>query len=90
MRDIADGRKNKVLVAQWVKFAIYKKEHLEKFINDINDLIDELYKTHEPPVEEQNELGKEELAKFLDIMKELGVAFDRDPVIRSAVQNILK
>jgi hypothetical protein len=90
MRDITDGRKNKVSVAQRVKFAIYKKEHLEKFIKDINDLIDELYKIHEPPAEEQNELGKEELAKFLEVVKELGVACDRDPVIRSAVQNILK
>ncbi|KAK4658852.1 hypothetical protein QC762_0002780 [Podospora pseudocomata] len=81
---------NKVSVAQRVKFAIYKKEHLEKFIKDINDLIDELYKIHEPPVEEQKELGKEELAKFLEVLKELDVASDRDPVIRSAVQNILK
>ncbi|KAK4652944.1 hypothetical protein QC762_0078480 [Podospora pseudocomata] len=90
MRDIADGRKNKVSVAQRVKFAIYKKEHLEKFIKDINDLIDELYKIHEPPVEEQEELGKEELAKFLEVLKELDVASDRDPLIRSAVRNILK
>jgi len=90
MRDITDGRRNKVSVAQRVKFAIYKKEHLEKFIKDINEHIDVLYKTYEPPTEEQNKLGKAELVELLEVVEELGVASDRDPVIHSAVQNILK
>jgi hypothetical protein len=90
MRDITDGRKNKVSVAQRVKFAIYKKEHLERFIKDINDHIDVLYKLYEPSMEEQAKLGKAELGELLEVLKELSSASDRDPVIHSALQNILK
>jgi len=90
MRDIADGRRNKVPVAQRVKFAIYKKEHLEQFIKDINDHIDALYRIYSPSVEEEKTLGKSELAELLQVVKELGVASERDPVIHSAVQNILQ
>jgi hypothetical protein len=90
MRDITDGRRNKVSVAQRVKFAIYKKEHLEKFIKDINDHIDELYKIYEPPKEKETELGKAELVELLEVVKELAIASDRDSVVHSALQNILK
>jgi hypothetical protein len=89
MRDIADGRRNKVSVAQRVKFAIYKKEHLERFIKDINDHIDELYKIYEPPKEKESALGKGELVELLEVVKELAIASDRDPVVHSAVRNIL-
>ncbi|KAH8878675.1 hypothetical protein GQ53DRAFT_756520 [Thozetella sp. PMI_491] len=90
MRDITDGRKNRVSVAQRLQFAIYKKEHLEQFIKDINDHIDVLYKIYEPPAEQQKELGKAELLELLEVVKELGVASDRDPILHSAVQNLLK
>jgi len=90
MRDITDGRRNKVSVAQRVKFAIYKKEHLESFIRDINDHIDELYKIYEPPTEKEAELAKAELGELLEVLKELAIASDRDPVVHSAVQNVLK
>ncbi|KAI3532314.1 small s protein [Colletotrichum abscissum] len=90
MRDIIDGRRNKVPVTQRVKFAIYKKEHLEKFIKDINDHIDALYRIYNPPVEEQDALGKAELVELLQVVKELGLAAERDSVIHSAVQNILE
>ncbi|KAK4103748.1 hypothetical protein N658DRAFT_557520 [Parathielavia hyrcaniae] len=90
MRDITDGRSNKVSVTQGVKFAIYKKEHLENFIKDINDHVDELYKFYEPPAEKETELGKAELVELLEVVKELAIASDRDPVLHSALQNILK
>ena len=32
-----------------IKFAFYKEKHLEKFIKDINDHIDEPYKIYTPP-----------------------------------------
>ncbi|KAK0743223.1 prion-inhibition and propagation-domain-containing protein [Schizothecium vesticola] len=79
MRDITDGRSNKVSVTQRVKFAIYKKEHLEDFIKHINDHIDELYKIYEPPAEKETELGKAELEELLEVVRALAIASDRDP-----------
>lgn len=90
MQDIYCGRKNGVPVAQRLKFAIYKREHLEKFIKDINDRIDELYKIYDPSAEEKEALGKDELEKLLQVVKELRSASERDSVIHSAVQNILQ
>ena len=90
MRDITDGRSNKVSVTQRVKFAIYKKEHLEDFINHINDHIDDLYKIYEPPAEKETELGKAELVELLEVVRALAIASDRDPVLRTELQNILK
>jgi hypothetical protein len=90
MQEINRGRGNGVSVAQRLKFAIYKREHLEKFIKEINDHIDELYKIYDPSAEEKDALVKEELAKLLEVVKELRLASDRDSVIHSAMQNILE
>jgi hypothetical protein len=90
MRDISDGRKNRISVAQRIKFAIYKKEHLENLIKEIHDHIDALYKIYEPPTEKQIELGKAELVELLEVVKALAIASDRDPVVHTAVQNILR
>ncbi|PKX95131.1 uncharacterized protein P174DRAFT_126413 [Aspergillus novofumigatus IBT 16806] len=87
MQDIVDGRRNNVSVPQRVKFAIYKERHLEDLIQKINDHIDELYKIYTPPANEQDELGKTELAELLEVMKELRLASERDPVLKTAVQN---
>lgn len=90
MQGIVNGRRNKVSVAQRVKFAFYQKKHLEDFIKEINCHIDNLYSVYDPPAEKQGELGKAELVEILEIVKELGAASDHDSVIHPAVQNILK
>ncbi len=90
MQDIVDGRRNKVSVPQRVKFAIYKEKHLENLIQKINNYIDELYKIYTPPANEQGGLGKAELAELLQVVKELSLASERDPVINTAVRNILE
>lgn len=64
MQDIVKRRKNKVLIPQRVKFAIYKKRHLESLIRKINNHIDELYKIYTPFASEQDGLGKAELAEL--------------------------
>jgi len=91
MREITDGRGNKakISVAQRLKFAIYKKQHLEDFIKNINDHIDALYKIYTPPAHKQDELAKAELAELLEVVTELKAASERDSVINSAVSNIL-
>ena len=90
MQDIIHHRKNSVTVTERVKFAIYKKEHLEKLIKDINDHVDELYKIYSPPPEEQKKLGMDEMRDFLGVIRELHDASGRDPVIQSAAESILK
>ncbi|KAL6230698.1 hypothetical protein BDW75DRAFT_221908 [Aspergillus navahoensis] len=90
MQDIVYGRKNNVSVPQRVKFAIYKERHLEKLIQDINDHIDELYKIYTPPAHEQDALGQAELAELLQVVKELSLTCDRDPVIKTAVQTFFE
>ncbi|KAL8404267.1 hypothetical protein RB594_009214 [Gaeumannomyces avenae] len=72
MQGIVNGRKNKVSVAQRIKFAFYQKKHLEHFIKDINGHIDNLHSIYDPPAEKQGELGKAELVEILEIVKELG------------------
>jgi hypothetical protein len=86
IQEIAQGRKNQISVPQRVKFAIYKEKHLEKLIRDINDHVDELYKIYTPSANEQDGLGKAELAELLQVVKELGLASERDPLINTAVQ----
>lgn len=88
IQEISQGRKNQISVPQRVKFAIYKAKHLEKLIQDINDHIDELYKIYTPSSNEQDTLGKAELAELLQVVKELGLASERDPLISAAVQTL--
>lgn len=90
MQEIAQGRRNRVSVPQRVKFAIYKEKHLEKLIQDINDHIDELYKIYTPPSNDQDRLGKAELEELLQVVKELGHASERDPLINTAVQTLVE
>ncbi|KAH7109510.1 prion-inhibition and propagation-domain-containing protein [Dactylonectria macrodidyma] len=90
MRAISFGRQNKVSLFQKAKFAIYDEKHLIELTNDINGLIDDLYKLSPPPEEKQAELGKGELDKLTDVLRELGtVVRDCDPTLASAVQHIL-
>ena len=90
IQEIAQGRKNQISVPQRVKFAIYKARHLEKLIQDINDHIDNLYKIYTPSSNEQDGLGKAELAELLQVVKELGLASERDPLINTAVQALFE
>ncbi|KAJ5887709.1 hypothetical protein N7495_007750 [Penicillium taxi] len=71
MQEIAQRRKNHVSVQQRIKFAIYKANHLEKLIQDINDHIDGLYKICTPPAKDQDSLGRAELVELLKVMEEL-------------------
>ncbi|KAJ4299792.1 hypothetical protein N0V90_005038 [Kalmusia sp. IMI 367209] len=90
MQDIIAGRKNKINVKTRIAFAIYKREHLENLIKDIDDHIDKLYKIYTPPAEVQGDLGKAELSVLLQVVTELCLASKRDSVIHSAVNNILE
>ncbi|KJZ71988.1 hypothetical protein HIM_08616 [Hirsutella minnesotensis 3608] len=78
MQNISFGRRNK------------DEKHLIELTKDINVLIDELYGLFPPPKEKQAELGKEELDKLTDVLRELGnVVKDHDPTLASAVQYLL-
>lgn len=90
MRDISFGRRNRVSLLQKAKFAIYDEKHLIELVKDVNELIDDLYKLFPPPDEKQAELGKAELDKLMDVVRELGVVVrNNDPTLASAVQHIL-
>ena len=90
MKELIEGRKNKVSVARKAKFAIYDKSHLEKLVKDINDQIDALEKIFPPPPNKQEQLSKRELEKLLEVFNELnGAIGQRDPLLGSAVQTIL-
>lgn len=90
MRELVEGRKNKVSVARKAKFAIYDRAHLEKLVKDINDAIDALEKIYPPPPDKQGDLSKEEIENLVGVLKELnGAIKDRDPLLGSAVQTIL-
>ncbi|KAH9427464.1 hypothetical protein MCOR02_012096 [Pyricularia oryzae] len=90
MQGIVNSRRNKVSVAQGVKFAFYQKKHLEDFIKDINCHIDNLYKIYDPPADGLVKLSKAELVKILEVVGELGVASKNDPILSSAVETIIK
>jgi hypothetical protein len=90
MKDIIEGRKNKLRTARKAKFAIYDETHLVDLIRDINDLTDTLYKIFPPPEDKQTQLCKEEVDKFIHVLQELENAIkERDPTLGSAVQSIL-
>ncbi|TLD03394.1 uncharacterized protein PgNI_12323 [Pyricularia grisea] len=90
MQGTVNSRRNKVSVAQRVKFAFYQKKHLEDFIKDINCHIDNLYTIYDPPAENLAELSKVEVKKILEAVEELRVASKNDPILRFAVETILK
>lgn len=90
MRGISFSRKNNVSLFRKAKFAIYDEKHLTKLTEDINGLIDDLYKLFPPPEEKQAELGRAELDKLTDVLRELmAVVKDCDPTLSSAVQRML-
>jgi len=90
MKELVEGRKNKVSIGRKAKFAIYDKSHLEKLVKDINDQIDALEKIYPPPPNRQEQLSKKELEKLLEVFEELnGAIKQRDPLLGSAVQTIL-
>lgn len=90
MRELVDGRKNKVSVTRKARFAFYDKKHLENLVKDINDAIDALEKIFPPPADKQADLSKEEIEKLVGVLKELNSAIKaRDPLLGSAVQTIL-
>lgn len=90
MQKIVHERRNKMSVPRLVKFAIYDEKHLEKLVKDINDHIDALYQIYTPSASDEEEAGEEEMDKLLKVMKELRSASERDPVMNTAVKNILK
>ncbi|KAL5359311.1 prion-inhibition and propagation-domain-containing protein [Aspergillus floccosus] len=89
MQKIVHERRNKMSVPRLFKFAIYDEKHLEKLVKDINDHIDALYQIYTPSASDEEEAGKQEMDKLLKVMKELRSASERDPVMNTAVKNIL-
>lgn len=90
MQGIVNNRRNKVSVAQRVKFAFYQKKHLENFIKDIDCHSDNLYRIYDPPAEDLVKLGKAELTEILEIVEKLGDASKNDRILSSAAEAILK
>ncbi|KAL4767296.1 hypothetical protein BDW60DRAFT_220626 [Aspergillus nidulans var. acristatus] len=89
MQKIVHERRNKMSVPRLFKFAIYDEKHLEKLVKDINDHIDALYQIYAPSASDEEEAGKQEMDKLLKVMRELRSASERDPVMNTAVKNIL-
>lgn len=89
MQKIVHERRNKMSVPRLFKFAIYDEKHLEKLVKDINDHIDTLYQIYTPSTSDEEEAGKEEMDKLLKVIKELRSTSERDPVMNTAVKNIL-
>lgn len=90
MQKIVHERRNKMSVPRLLKFAVYDEKHLEKLVKDINDHIDALYQIYAPSASDEAEAGKEEMDKLLKVMKELRSASERDPVMNTAVKNLLE
>lgn len=90
MQKIVHERRSKMSVPRLFKFAIYDEKHLEKLVKDINDHIDALYQIYSPSASDEEEAGKEEMDRLLRVMKELRSASEQDPVMNTAVKNILK
>lgn len=89
MQKIVHERRNKMSVPRLFKFAVYDEKHLEKLVKDINDHIDALYQIHTPSASDEEEAGQQEMDKLLKVMRELQSASERDPVMSTAVKNIL-
>ncbi|KAI2791707.1 hypothetical protein POX_c04579 [Penicillium oxalicum] len=90
MQKIVHERRNKMSVPRLFKFAIYDEKHLEKLVKDINDHIDALYQIYTPSASDEEAAGGEEMDKLLKVMKELRSASERDPVMNTAVKNLLE
>ncbi len=90
MQDIVEGRRNKVSVTQRIKFATYEEKNLETLISKINDHIDELYKIYHSPASEEDALGKAELTELLQVVQLLGLASERDHLLKNAVQTLFE
>ncbi|KAI2834290.1 hypothetical protein CBS11350_10823 [Aspergillus niger] len=86
MQKVVHERRNKMSVPRLFKFAVYDERHLEKLVNDINDHIDSLYQIYTPSASDEEEAGKQEIDRFLKVMRELRSASERDPVINTAVK----
>lgn len=90
MQKIVHERRNKMSAPRLLKFAVYDEKHLEKLVKDINDHIDALYQIYALSASDEEEAGKEEMDKLLKVMRELRSASKRDPVMNTAVKNLLE
>jgi hypothetical protein len=91
MKRLASKRQNSTKLSEKAKFALYQENRLNRLIDDITQLTNELVTLFPAVANEQKKLYSEEMGKFTDSLNVLAQAIgQRDELLSTALSEILK
>jgi hypothetical protein len=91
MKDFARKRQNSTKLSEKVKFALYQESRVNKLVDDITDLTNDLVTLFPAIAEDQMKLCSDEVGKFTESLKVLAKAVKgHDELLSTALSEVLK